>query len=142
MQIETPIDRDTITRPSPTVRSRVTNGNALFAEGGDERGPWARRFRDLVAEHAADAGGSLFLSEAQRSIIRRVSTLEVELEKLEARFSEGQSDPADLNLYNTSSNTLRRLLSDLGIERKQKDGDTIDLMAVARQRRTEADAAA
>jgi len=132
----------TITKPSPTVRSRVTNGSGLFAEGGDERGPWARRFRDLVAEHAADAGGSLFLSEAQRSIIRRAATLEVQLEQLEARFSEGPADAADLNLYSTLSNTLRRLLSDLGIERKQKEADTIDLMAVARQKRSEADAAA
>lgn len=129
------VESITTARPSPTVRSRVTNGNGLFAEGGDERGPWSRRFRDLVAEHAADAGGSRYLSEAQRSIIRRASTLEVQLEQLEARFSQGPADPADLNLYSTLSNTLRRLLTDLGIERKQKDAETIDLMAVARQRR-------
>ncbi|MER8567547.1 hypothetical protein NKH85_16315 [Mesorhizobium sp. M0924] len=107
-----------IDRPLPTVRSRVTNGSGLFAEGGDERGPWARRFRDLVVEHTSDAGGVDVLSEAQRSIIRRASTLEVQLEQLEARFSEGPADPADLNTYSTLSNTLRRLLGDIGLGRR------------------------
>ncbi|RVD54537.1 MULTISPECIES: hypothetical protein [unclassified Mesorhizobium] len=110
-----------IAKPSPTVRSRVTNGSALFAEGGDERGPWSRRFRDLVIEHTSDAGGVAVLSEAQRSIIRRASTLEVQLEQLEARFSEGPADASDLNMYSTLSNTLRRLLADIGLERKRRD---------------------
>lgn len=107
-------------RPSSTVRSRVTNGSGLFAEGGDERGPWSRRFRDLMVEHTSDAGGAEVLSEAQRSIIRRASTLEVQLEQLEARFSQGPADPTDLNTYSTLSNTLRRLLTDIGLDRKAR----------------------
>ncbi|MDX8447057.1 hypothetical protein [Mesorhizobium captivum] len=114
-------DSDTIAIKPPTVRSRVTNGSGLFAEGGDERGPWSRRFRDLVVEHTSDAGGAAVLSEAQRSIIRRASTLEVQLEQLEARFSQGPADPADLNTYSTLSNTLRRLLADIGLERRARD---------------------
>lgn len=115
-----PIPSSMIDRPTPTVRSRVTNGSGLFAEGGDERGPWSRRFRDLVVEHTSDAGGADVLSEAQRSIIRRASTLEVQLEQLEARFSQGPADAADLNTYSTLSNTLRRLLTDIGLDRKAR----------------------
>lgn len=132
------IESATISRPSPTVRSRVTNGSGLFAEGGDERGPWARRFRDLVVEHTSDAGGVVGLSEAQRSIIRRASTLEVQLEQLEARFSQGPADATDLNTYSTLSNTLRRLLIDIGLQRRQNDVTGIDLIAVAAERRREA----
>ncbi|TPK85315.1 hypothetical protein [Mesorhizobium sp. B2-4-17] len=124
----------TITKLSPTARSRVTNGSGMFAEGGDERGPWARRFRDLVAEHTADAGGAVSLSEAQRSIIRRASTLEVQLEQLEARFSEGPAEVATLNMYSTLSNTLRRLLIDIGLERRSRD-ITPSIYDIAREKR-------
>lgn len=127
-------DSAIIARPSPTVRSRVTNGSGMFAEGGDERGPWARRFRDLVAEHTVDAGGAAFLSEAQRSIIRRASTLEVQLEQLEARFSQGPADPGELNMYSTLSNTLRRLLIDIGLERRSRD-ITQSIYEIAREKR-------
>ena len=105
----------------PTLRSAVTNGRALFAEGGDGRGAWARRFRDLMAEHISDMGGDDLLSEAQRSIVRRASTLEVQLEQMEARFSEGPAKTEDMAIYSTMSNTLRRLLGDLGLERRAKD---------------------
>lgn len=103
-------------------RSRVSNGSALFVEGGsDGRSPWARRFRDLIAEHVSDMGGADSLSEAQRSIVRRAATLEVQLEQLEARFSEGPAAGDDLGMYSTLSNTLRRLLADIGLERRVKD---------------------
>ena len=105
--------------PLPTVRSRVTNGSGLFAEGGDERGAWARRFRDLGASYASDLGGDL--SEAKQSIVRRVATLTVQLEQLEARFSQGPADLAELNLYSTLTNTLRRLLADIGLDRVSRD---------------------
>lgn len=125
--------------PLPTVRSRVSNGRGLFAEGGDERGAWARRFRDLIGDHVADMGGADTLSEAQKSLVRRAATLEVQLEQLEARFSEAPADIADLNLYSTLSNTLRRLLADIGLERRSKDV-TLDLQTYLRQRSAEKDA--
>lgn len=66
----------------PTVRSRVRNGRSLFAEGGDGRTAWSRRFRDLIEAHTADLGGHP--PEAEASLIRRASALEVQLEQLEA----------------------------------------------------------
>jgi hypothetical protein len=54
-----------------TQRSRATNGKSLFAEGGDMRGPWARRLRDVLGLHLSDLGGLDAASEAERSILRR-----------------------------------------------------------------------
>jgi hypothetical protein len=48
----------------------------LFAEGGDGRSAWGRRWRDLILSHANDLGGIELLSEAQISICRRVSAME------------------------------------------------------------------
>src|SRR5215471_19312365 len=57
------------------VSSRVSTGQKLFAEGGDGRSAWGRRWRDLCLSHAADLGGTEILSEAQVSVIKRVSAL-------------------------------------------------------------------
>jgi hypothetical protein len=75
---------------SPRVRSRVTNGRMLFLEGNG-RTPWTRRWRDLFEAHSADLGGADCLSEAQRSLIRRCTTIEVQLEQIEGQFVEGQT---------------------------------------------------
>jgi hypothetical protein len=66
-------------------RAAVTTGSRLL-EGGDGRGPWARRMRDLIELHISDLGGIDAASEAERSIIRRAATLTIELERLEAKF--------------------------------------------------------
>lgn len=124
-----PSDCDTVAGPSPTTRSRVSNGRALFVADADGRSAWARRFRDLIAMHSADKGGPDNISEGERSIIRRAAALEVELERLEARFATaGEADAADLDLYGRTSNTLRRHLETLGIQRKPRDISGKDLV--------------
>ena len=103
----------------PEGRSRVTNGNSLFAEPVDGRSAWARRFRDLIELHVADLGGPENLSEAQRRLIRRVVTLETEMERLECKFvkDDGGSNRT-LDRYMRMANNLRRLLLTLGLECK------------------------
>ena len=104
-------------------RSRVSNGSEILA-GVDGRSVWARRFRDLLAAHVEDLGGPDMVSEAERSLLRRASALEVELERLEARFAaagDGGPDVADLDLYQRTTNTLRRLLDTVGLERRSRD---------------------
>jgi hypothetical protein len=86
---------------------------------GDGRSPWARRWRDLVELHAGDIGQPELLSEAQLSLIRRVATIEIELEAMEGRLSQGGA--ADLDVYTRASEHLRRLLETLGIERAKRD---------------------
>jgi hypothetical protein len=70
-------------RPQSKVTSEARRGVTRFIEGGDKRGPIARRFRDLVAEITNDLGGPSELSENQRQIVRRISSLSVWCESQE-----------------------------------------------------------
>lgn len=108
----------TVATRAPATRSAVTNGRKLFVDG-DGRGPWARRWRDLVELHAGDLGGADVLSEAQMSLVRRASTIEIELEAMEGRLSEGKD--ANLDAYARAAGHLRRILESLGIERAKRD---------------------
>ena len=102
------------------IRSKVTNGTAMFVGGGDARSPLARRFRDLVYLHAQDAGGAANLSQAQHQLIRRIATLEVQLEVADGRMVTGETTAADLSAYTTASNSLRRMLLSLGLKPIEK----------------------
>jgi hypothetical protein len=103
-----------------SLRSKVTNGVRVFAVGGDGRSQWTRRWRDLVELHASDCGGADTISEAKLSLCRRVAAIEVQLELMEARMSEGVVTDAELDLYNRLSGNLRRILESLGLERVAK----------------------
>jgi hypothetical protein len=103
---------------SLTVRSRVTNGCSPFVDG-DARSSWSRRWKDLVALHAEDTGGIATLSEAKKSLLRRIASLEVELERMESAWSAGEEP--DIDLYSRVSNTLRRLLESIGLDRVSRD---------------------
>jgi hypothetical protein len=109
----------------PNQRSAVTNGQRLFVRGsqGDGNGAWARRMRDVIALHVSDLGGWDNVTEAEKSILRRAATLTVELERLEARFSNSDHSPRDCDLqtYQRLTNTLRRALEAVGIHRRPRD---------------------
>jgi hypothetical protein len=105
-------------RRSKQNRSAITNGNRQFALGGDGRGAWVRRWRDLAELHELDHGDVSTLSEGQKSLCRRAATLEVNLGQLEAKMSEGQG--VDLDVYNRLSGNLRRILETIGLERRQR----------------------
>src|SRR5450755_3207620 len=91
-------------------RSRISNGSAILP-GVDGRSTWVRRLRDLIGLHLSDLGGDGEVSEAERSIVRRAATLTVELERLEAVFAvAGEAKPEQLDLYQRTANSLRRLL--------------------------------
>jgi hypothetical protein len=101
-------------------RSKVTNGKRMFVQGHGWS-PWARRWRDLIEIHSIDlsAGDPAILSEAQRSLIKRAATLEIELEQVEGRLSMGKAQ--DLAVYATAASHLRRIFETLGLDRKQRD---------------------
>jgi len=101
----------------------------MFADIGDGRTVWARRWNDLVLMHASDLGGYDMLSEAQLSICRRVSTLECELESMEGRKSAGL--PVDIELYGRLSGRLCRMLELIGIRRLTKPLDPLSEFAKA-----------
>ena len=126
-------------RPAGRVRtrSRVTTGRKVFVEG-DGNSRWARRYRDLIAAHCQDLGGADLLSEAQLSLIRRASAIELELEQAEGRLSMGEA--VDLDAFTRAAGHLRRLFETLGLERRQKDVLPLDeyLAAVAKEEAAEA----
>jgi hypothetical protein len=103
-------------------RSAVTNRSRLFVEGGDGNSPWTRRMRDVIELHLSDLGGIDAASEAEKSIVRRIATLTIELERIEARLSATRT-PSDhsIEMYQRCANTLRRLLETIGIHRRQRD---------------------
>ena len=72
--------------------------------------------------HLIDLGGPSAVSEAERSIIRRIATLTVELERMEAGFAQaGEATAPDLDLYQRTAGNLRRLLEAVGIKRRPRD---------------------
>jgi hypothetical protein len=90
--------------------------------GVDGRSVWARRLRDLIDIHIEDLGGSDAVTAAERSIVRRASTLTVELERMEARFAlAGEASAEELDLYSRTAGNLRRLLESVGLQRRAKD---------------------
>jgi hypothetical protein len=107
-----------IAAPPPTARSRVANGSALWIDGVDGRSAEARRFRDVLATLVAEAFGN-DPSEAQRAMARKAAALIVWTETLEAKLAAGAD--FDVGAYTTACNTLRRLLQDVGLERRAKD---------------------
>jgi hypothetical protein len=102
-------------------RSRITNGS-LLPSVADGRSAWVRRAKDLIAEHLSDLGSVENTSAAERSLVRRVSVMEVELEMLEAKFAQaGHANNDDLDLYQRTTGNLRRVLETLGLRRRAKD---------------------
>lgn len=115
---------------APAQRAKVSNGTTLLPIG-DNRSVWCRRVKDLIQAHLNDLGGPEQCSEAERSIVRRISTLTCELETLEASFSaNGGASERQLDLYSRVSSTVRRLLEAIGIRvRRPKPLSVIEMMA-------------
>ena len=107
--------------PKDALRSRITNGSTLLP-GVDGRSAWVRRCKDVIASHISDLGGIENCSAAEYSIVRRASTLTVELERLEAKFAlAGEADANELDQYARVAANLRRLLEAVGLQRRAKE---------------------
>jgi hypothetical protein len=110
-----PIDRPR----RATQRSRVTNGKTLFVEA-DARGPWARRFSDVLSEIISDLGGAgAGLSEGQRQIARRCATIAIACERMEGEAAAGKA--IDLDVYGTLTDRLGRAFQRLGLKRQARE---------------------
>src|ERR1700722_584595 len=82
-------------------RSRVTNGALFAATIRDGRSGWSRRLGDLLDLHIGDLGGQDVVSNAERSIIRRIATITTELEWIEQAFKSSRNGTTteQLDLY-------------------------------------------
>src|SRR5262245_33906273 len=67
----------------------------------------------------SDLGGEDRASIAQRELAQRASVLGAMLEDAEARWLKGE--PVELPEFCTLVNAQRRVLSDIGLERRQRD---------------------
>jgi hypothetical protein len=111
------------TERSPTearpkkLRSRVTNGKSYFVEA-DGRGPWARRWTDLLQQIIADIGGPSGLSEGQRQLARRAASISVMCERLEGEMAADVE--VDLMVYGMLTDRLGRVLERLGLKRQSR----------------------
>src|SRR5215203_260163 len=104
------------------LRSAVSNGSSLGDL--DHRSAWARRLRDLIADHIADLGGLAAVSEAERVLVRRAAMLTLQLELQEQRFCQndgGEASASQIESYSRCTNTLRRTLESLGLKRPPRD---------------------
>ena len=77
----------------------------------------ARRFREITTRIETDLGSDL--TEAQRQLVARAATMAVWAEEREAELARGED--FDALQYSTVSNAQRRLLSDLGLDRRARD---------------------
>jgi hypothetical protein len=106
----------TIKPSKPQGRSRIGNGRAILPDV-DGRSAAMRRYKEILAQLITDMGGDP--SEAQTIIARRASTLAVWCEQAEADMANGSN--FDVGEFTTATNALRRLLADIGLERKARD---------------------
>lgn len=106
-------------------RSAVTNGVRLLVEG-DNGSKWARRLRDLFNGYLDHLGGRDAAGVARIAIVRRIATIELSLEAMEATAST-TPDKLDLDQYQRAANTHRRLVESLGLDPRFK---TVEASAI------------
>jgi hypothetical protein len=99
----------------PAVRSAVTNGKRLHVvPPGDTK--WARRFSDILSEIISDLGGTdAGLSEGQRQLARRATTIAIACERMEGEAAAGNE--IDLETFGALTDRLGRCFHRLGLRR-------------------------
>jgi hypothetical protein len=76
----------------------------------------------VYALHIADLGGPDNVTQAQASLVRRIACITVEAERLETLFAgDGGASDSRLEVYRKLSETLRRLLDTIGLQRVPRD---------------------
>jgi hypothetical protein len=107
-------------KPEDRMRnsSRITSGRLLPIDTDMNNG-WSRRWSDLIRLFVAELGGDNSVSQAERSLVRRIATMQVACEKLEQEFANNtESTPVTkLDQYQRLANSLRRMLITIGIKR-------------------------
>jgi hypothetical protein len=105
-------------RPANT-RSRLSNGADMFLAPADGRSREARRFRDVYGDLVQHLGGDEHVSEARRHLAKRACALIVWCELQETKLATGAD--LDVQVYGSAVNSLRRLLTDLGLDPTVRD---------------------
>lgn len=104
--------RNTAATRLPTVRAAISNGKGMLP-GIDGRSAAARRYRDLVADLAADLGGEAALTSAELALVRQAAATTMRAEQLQAAIVRGETVTSDdlVRLSNASARILGALRS-------------------------------
>ncbi len=113
---QNPTPRRATAPKKPFARSRVGNGKTLLADI-DQRSISYRQFADIVSDLTQHLGGSP--SPVEAAIAEEAAGLIVWCRQARASFLKGEE--FDVASYCTATNSLRRLLQDIGQERRLKD---------------------
>lgn len=105
-----------ISKPKAQGATRLGTGGTIL-QGVDMRSHGGRRFKELCADLVAHVDGDP--TAPQLAIIRRAAALAVWCEGQET--AQAQGGDFDVSAYTTAANSLRRLLTDLGLERRARD---------------------
>lgn len=97
----------------------------------DRRTAAAKAAFELKAGIVADLGGEDALTRMQIVLVDNIALLGAALSDMAARYLAGEG--ADLALYSTLANSQRRLLADLGLDRRARD-ITPDLHSYLKER--------
>ena len=116
------MDGSDVVTTSLKSRSRVSNGAQLFLSEADGRGKEARRYRDVYHGLLVHLGGD-GVSEVRHHLAKRAAALITWCECCEAELASGGNGEGrfDIGLYTTGVNSLRRILSDLGLDPVARD---------------------
>ncbi|MGX8011674.1 hypothetical protein ACVDG8_023215 [Mesorhizobium sp. ORM8.1] len=91
-----------------------------------------------MANHVQDLGGPRHVTQSQFALIRAAATTTIILEKWELQFAtEGTLSVADLLGYQTTLNSLRRVLETLGLNRVEPPPDTRPVLDMTKLTDTE-----
>ena len=97
--------------------TKLQNGSALIA-GVKQSGGYVRRLKELIARYRDELPHA---SPSALSLIKRAAVLEAELERLETQFAKaGASSQRGLELYTRMTGNLRRVLRELGLQRRDE----------------------
>jgi hypothetical protein len=106
-------------RPAATKRPPGPKRRLRSLESLDRRTAAAKAAFGLRDEIITDLGGDAHLTSMQRALIHHVAVLGASLGDLAAQYLSGED--VDMTRYATLANAQRRLLADLGLERRAID---------------------
>lgn len=103
-----------MTKPkrSAWVRSKLTNGNALFLGDADGRSEIGRLFADTIADLIAERGGREALTVGQLSAIRNYAGHLIMQEQMLADMAQGK--PVEADTYARIGDRMARQMRMMG----------------------------
>jgi hypothetical protein len=125
-EVATSIDRQYAPGPMPSrphedAKTRLLTLDDL--DGRTKSAQLARRLRDALVE---DLGGENYVTTARATLVQRAATLHAVLEHQEATWLKGGR--IDVAIYANASGELRRLLCTLGLDRKPRAVNGLEVL--------------